>query len=350
MRKLFIFQVACVLLIGYLEIRIGRKLCCEFSKYSHVINSESKPDLKERKLLNHTSSKKALVVYVYFERNKLYQLTLQHFVDIGVQESNNIDYLFVIQDWKVSVELPINYTNVKVLKRPNTCFDFGAFGLGLEYMGGLKEVGYKYQYFILMNPSAFGPILPKYWPDNIHWTEIFLSRFKGDVHAVGPTISCSKSGPFIDGWFVAMTYQALVSAHKADVFRCHKSKEEAIGLGEVKLSQVIIDAGYNLDSLLCKYPSGFDWRDRKNWNCYHKTLGTRGYVNDKGDFRFNVHPFETVFYKAEWYGPSANSHKQGKLLDRVYLRESLTYMEWARKRKLAAEQKRSFSIIRFFNI
>ena len=41
-----------------------------------------------------------------------------------------------------------------------------------------------------MNSSARGPFLPSYWPDALHWTQPFVSRLRGLVKLVGPTISC----------------------------------------------------------------------------------------------------------------------------------------------------------------
>jgi len=48
----------------------------------------------------------------------------------------------------------------------------------------------KYKYFIFMNSSARGPFLPSYWPNTMHWTQPFVSRLRGLVKLVGPTISC----------------------------------------------------------------------------------------------------------------------------------------------------------------
>ena len=48
----------------------------------------------------------------------------------------------------------------------------------------------KYKYFVIMNSSARGPFLPAYWPNSVHWTQPLVSRLRGLVKLVGPTISC----------------------------------------------------------------------------------------------------------------------------------------------------------------
>jgi hypothetical protein len=136
----------------------------------------------------YVNKTKTLVLYAYFEKNDFYIKTLKFFIEIGVEESSQVDYLFIIQGGSVSVELPA-FRNVRVLKRPNDCFDFGAYGAGIKWLGGIEKL-HKYTHFIFINPSAIGPILPKYWPSYIHWTYIFTSHLRRHKHAVGTSLVC----------------------------------------------------------------------------------------------------------------------------------------------------------------
>jgi hypothetical protein len=43
------------------------------------------------------NNNKTLVVYVYFEKNQLYKDNLQFFLDVGVQERDDVDYVIVLQ-------------------------------------------------------------------------------------------------------------------------------------------------------------------------------------------------------------------------------------------------------------
>ena len=109
--------------------------------------------------INWINKSKTLIFYAYWEKDARYQRNLQFFVDIGVEENENIDYVFIIQGGKVSVLLP-EFKNVKIFKRENDCFDFGAYGAAFKWLGGFDELK-KYSYFIFLNPSVVGPILPK---------------------------------------------------------------------------------------------------------------------------------------------------------------------------------------------
>ena len=52
-----------------------------------------------------------------------------------------------------------------------------------------------------------------------------------------------------------------------DVFSCHASLKETIWHSELGASAAILDAGYNLDSLMLKY-QGVNWREGGElWNC-----------------------------------------------------------------------------------
>ncbi len=140
---------------------------------------------------NGSKKKRTLVLYAYIENVKLYSysLALKYFIELGVSPDDPADYVFIIQDYMCSVDIP-DYPNVKVYRRPNTCFDFGAYGATIEWLGGIEAIQARYDSFIFLNPSALGPILPKYWPREIHWSRIFTSMMKDNIHAVGVTLVC----------------------------------------------------------------------------------------------------------------------------------------------------------------
>jgi hypothetical protein len=142
-------------------------------------------------------------LYAYFEKNKNYAKTLDYFIKLGVEMSIDVDYVFIIQGYKTSVPIP-RYPNVKVLKRDNTCYDFGAYGKAIEWLGGINKVR-KYDFFVFINPSAIGPILPKYWPSELHWSKAFTLRLVNETHACSTSIVClsridpAGRGPRMEG-------------------------------------------------------------------------------------------------------------------------------------------------------
>lgn len=50
------------------------------------------------------------------------------------------------------------------------------------------------------------------------------------------------------------------------VFACHASLQDTVFQAEVGASRILLDAGYNIGSLMLRY-QGIDWRDKANWNC-----------------------------------------------------------------------------------
>jgi hypothetical protein len=68
----------------------------------------------------HVTQKRVLVLYAYLEKKSRYEYAkaLKYFIDLGVEESDKIDYLFIIQGGIVSVNIP-KFSNVKIFKRPN---------------------------------------------------------------------------------------------------------------------------------------------------------------------------------------------------------------------------------------
>lgn len=50
------------------------------------------------------------------------------------------------------------------------------------------------------------------------------------------------------------------------VFECHASIYDTIFYSELGSSLAILEAGYNLDSLMMRY-EGVDWRNKSSWNC-----------------------------------------------------------------------------------
>ena len=274
--------------------------------------------------LNNNRSK-TLIFYCYFEKNDEYIERLNFFFEFGFQA--NLDYVLIIQGHKCSVRLP-NRSNLIIIRRKNNCFDFGAYGYAIYKLGGELFLR-KYDFFIFLNPSVIGPILPKYFPNNIHWSEIFTSRLKNDVHVVGTSIVCLPNienvseGPKIEGMAFAATSKAILIALRYNIFSCKKTKTDAILNGEYEFTNIILKNGMNIDTLLLKYGK-IDWRKKKNWNCNNMAHPTRFKQYDE----ISVHPLEVIFHKPLWdIGNSTYLHD-------VYLNETKKYIKWARNRKI----------------
>ncbi len=242
----------------------------------------------------HNTNDRVLVMYPYVERKSKYDYkkSLQYFLDFGVDTRfDHVDYLLIIQGGKVSVPLPKDNKHVIVLNRSNDCFDFGAYGKAIEFLGGIDALA-KYKYFIFALPSAYGPILPKYWPGDTHWSEVFVSQMRHNCsHLIAASFAClgrshpGGHGPRFFGHAFAATYTAIRRVHaNGTVFACHKTKLAAILNGEYAFSRVVVESGLNMGSLSMKFGEQIDFRDRKNWDC-------------KWIYGFDSDPYESVFFK-----------------------------------------------------
>ena len=100
---------------------------------------------------------------------------------------------------------------------------------------------------------------------HVHWTDILFSKLTDTVKLVGPTINCEGSpekgdvngvwrkNPHVQSYLVA-TDQVGVNLLLEDqrVFQCYEDMWDTIYHSELGSSKVILDAGYNIDSLMVR--------------------------------------------------------------------------------------------------
>ena len=265
-----------------------------------------------------TPVRRTLVCYAYHE-TPYAQNNLQFFVDVLRTQPwvDHVDYVFVVQGGKCSVKLP-RHARVRRLDRENVGYDFGAHAAILESTD-LEA----YTHFMFLNSSVCGPFLPKYTRD--HFTDLFTRLLVGNVKLVGSALACRPdtdpggAGPRIEGFCFATDRVGLdVLRHPGTVFQQHPDKLSAVVEGEYGISRIMLNAGYNLDTLMFRYPSGRDWRQKQHWKCNQCEFPTRDHTNDG----VSLHPLETVFHKTFWQS----------LDNAVMPMEARRYRQWYRKK------------------
>ncbi len=100
---------------------------------------------------------KTVICYTYYDTPSS-NYNLNFFIKKEVCYRETIDYILVINGKKCQVPLP-NLRNLKIIERENKGYDFGGHYIALNY---IKEQNLKYDYFIFMNSSVIGPIIPHY--------------------------------------------------------------------------------------------------------------------------------------------------------------------------------------------
>ncbi len=189
------------------------------------------------------------------------------------------------------------HPRARVILRPNTCYDWGAWGWVLRprSLGGGGLVRPHHRYFLLVNSSVRGPFVP---PSAhaaataairaaagdestprvvVPWHALLTTLLggPGDVRLAGPAISCEgapQAGPETQGWLFSPHVQSWAVATDrvglaiweeagvdAGPLACHADRAAAVAHGEVGSSAAILAAGKGLACLLPRY-AGVDWR------------------------------------------------------------------------------------------
>jgi hypothetical protein len=207
------------------------------------------------------------VIYHYFEKDLTYKNNLVYFLSVGILDK--IDYYILISG-KCTIDLP-DWPNVTYIKIDNWNNDFGGY-IKFFQMGGVE----RYDEFVFVNSSVRGPYLPGYAHNR--WVDAFLDRLCGDVHLVGASINILPADsphserfsaifkyapPFVHVQTTAYALSAagvsyLKSIGFYDVDKT-LSKKEVISYYELRMSQEIINYGWNINCFIPVY-DGLDYR------------------------------------------------------------------------------------------
>jgi hypothetical protein len=173
-------------------------------------------------------------------------------------------------------DLPPLPRNARYLSHANNCYDWGTIGWVLRTQN--VDISW-FHYFVFLNSSVRGPNVPVFF--NGHWTSALTERISDTVKLVGATINCQgiaaaplpngtavmHQHPHVQSYLVATDRKGLdLIIADGHVLECHATLLDTIINAELGLSRVMLDAGYNIDSLMARY-QGVDWRSKSIWDC-----------------------------------------------------------------------------------
>lgn len=291
------------------------------------------------KLLSQFGRGSVFISYAYSEGTRSgAPRNLQFFLQHGVSEQPKAQVIMygivmngnctssVSQNPLAYVKKPMQHT-VRVWARENIGLDFGAHAHALREM----RVGkFHFDFYIFLNCGVIGPLVPSYMPRSWHWSSAFTDKIRGDVGLVGTSIVCLPPtdaggyGPSVEGFAFSLSYKALtIVLERGTSFRNHADKVSAILDGEYALTDVLLQNGVGIDSLLQAY-QGVNWSDSKEWNCNNLTHPSR----HGSYFGISIHPYEVIFHKTKW---GSESERHADALEHLPVRENETnlYMQWA---------------------
>jgi SAM-dependent methyltransferase len=250
---------------------------------------------------------KKLVLYVFHEIND----RVDFFLKNGIFESNNVDFVLISQGISMKNYKP-PYKNVKVIERQNIGRDFGAWSDVLLN----KKVNTPYDYFIFINSSCKGPILPGFAKTN-EWVDLMVNMLDKDIKLVGPTIASHNSNIYIQSYCFATDKIGLNILLKNKIFNNEIKLDnsplsiyEMMLNNEVLMSHQIIESGYNLGCFLTCF-SGIDFRKQIPnipifFDSTQLTLGHH--------FGFSYQPSEVIFFKVRSKNDNSNLNIYSKAL------------------------------------
>lgn len=229
---------------------------------------------------------KTLVLYVFCDIND----RVSYFIKNGLFYNENIKFLFICNNKNILIDLP-HY--VDIIYRENIGFDFGGWSYGL-----LNNNYYnKFDNFIFINSSVYGPILPIYFKGL--WTDIFISSLNEDIKLFGCTINNGNVfgtiGDYthVQSFVFCMNKETLEFLIEKNIFTINSyihNKYELINKNEIGMSQLILKNNWNIGCLM-KYYHNIDFRKPLSI----KPLGDVMYNNSfMGE---SIHPYEVIFIK-----------------------------------------------------
>jgi lipopolysaccharide biosynthesis protein len=187
---------------------------------------------------------KTLVLYTFHEYNE----RVTYFIQNALFQRDDVDFLVIccdINDTRMETELP---SYVKLMKRENIGFDFGAWADGL-FRDNLYQ---NYNRFIFVNSSVIGPFYPHYYPGN--WTDIYVSGLENNVKLFGSTINCIHINdfvPHVQSYIFAVDKECLDFLIQSNIFTNHYETNFTVLIEqkELKMSLLVLARGWNIGCL-----------------------------------------------------------------------------------------------------
>jgi hypothetical protein len=239
--------------------------------------------------------------YAYYEKNKLYKDNFKYFLDNAIL--TNIDY-YIIINGEYTIDIP-NKDNIKVFRRENKGFDFGAYSYIVNLLG--KKFLNKYSYYCFLNATVKGP----YLKNKKDWLNEFLKLFINNVRIVGTSICYTTEEEVLKKYNIKNIYYVqsmffIINNNFFNILNEHNFFDDEQKLNnEKKLRNIVINKEIKLSYL--------SYLSNGNINCYLKKYRNLDFkklnydINPssfRGDpyfpnkyFNSSIKPEDVIFYK-----------------------------------------------------
>lgn len=333
---LFIILLLIVLIIRKITLRKLHKWQYEHDKEQNEIREQKEYEARVRKSLVDNAlvadysipghpTDRPLIMYSYSE-TEASRANLLFFLEHAVH--SQADFVFVLNG-KTDMDevIPINIPNIRIVKRPNACYDLGSMGEVLARDN--YELVRKYKRFILMNSSIRGPFMPT-WAENECWSDKYLGKVNETVKLVGMSYNCHPSRHVQSMIFAtdAKGIRILLAGNKTDdtlksdqdypipanpssmngLSICPSNKFRAIS-SEISLTSLMYRASYRVHVLMTAaavpdyYETCFHNVEPKEWE--HVTPYETLFVKANRNIRFDLNVLEKLTMFHDQWGYSS---------------------------------------------
>tara|TARA_B110000259_G_scaffold184524_1_gene231760 strand:- start:4131 stop:4886 length:756 start_codon:yes stop_codon:yes gene_type:complete len=233
---------------------------------------------------------KTVILYVFHEITPMVK-----YFDERTFKKEGYDFIYIVNNDEITNQTlsKLNLNRLyKLVKRKNIGNDFGAWSdIILAY-----DLQNKYDNFIFINSSVFGPISNE--DNNCNWCDTMLNGLTEDVKLFGSTINGAYNF-HVQSYAFCMKSDTLKYLKEEGIFRkdlqCNKS--ELIQNYELKMSKLILDKGWNI-GCLSGNAKNLDFRKEKlkqtifsNYNHKYPDIQFRAYLHNI------LKPKEVLFIK-----------------------------------------------------
>ena len=227
-----------------------------------------------------------LIVYAYYETDDS-RRNLGFFCRHGVSPYGDRRHVIVINGaCSIEDQIP-KFENVKVLKRDNKGFDFGAWAHAFRNVQRDQ-----FDYVILLNSSVTGPFLPSY-QDASRWPELFTTMLNDRAKLAGITINVFCGDPIVQSMLLATDRIGIELLFNNGMFTDNDkdaTKDAVIYGREIPSSLIVMRAGFTLDCLATTHSRRTITTLKRN------TMGDiiipRGYLAG-----YTLEPYDLCFFK-----------------------------------------------------
>ena len=264
-------------------------------------------------------TKNTILIYFYSDYIDSFLNLYTSINDLGMLDSHNIYSILVYGDTN-------NVLDKSILDRFNKKIYLKCLSDLYGYFKGLESIDIEsFDYFILMNSSCIGPILPSYF-SKINWEIIFTKELK-EFGLISPIVEIPplddiyskelkaridlnnlkhlKTIPFAHSYFLVFNKISIINILKNKALPIKDvNRNEAVGLYERFITAILLNNDFKVKSLLYKYNEiSFDKSSINNLikEVLNSNLSENIFIDPEipyeGNFGSDLHPYEVVFFK-----------------------------------------------------